>query len=122
MKRRRITVITWAILVYEDFNHDATITMTAGHDDTMDCVKIGLDREGSKSICDFSPGALENTFHFCIMIFPDLPVNTTSARIIKPPTIFITSYAITFMTWRNEFDRVHDHSFFSKICPARQTN
>ena len=69
MKRRRTIVITWGILVYDDFNHNAIITMSAGHDDTMNYVTTALDREGSKSICDFSPDALENAFHFCIMIF-----------------------------------------------------
>ena len=122
MKRRRTTLTTWVILVYDDFNHNALVTISAGHDDTVNCVTIGLDREGRKSISDFSSGLLENTFHFCIMIFPDLPVNTTSVRIVKPPTIFITSYATTIMTWRNEFNRVHNHSFFSKRYPSRTTN
>ena len=97
----RETVPKWGILFYDYFNHSAKIIISVGHDDTMNCVAIVLDREGSELICYFSsPDTLKNTFHFCIMIFPDFPVNTTSARIVKPHTIFITSCATTIMTWR----------------------
>ena len=109
-------------IIYDDFNHNAKITMRSGHNEPTTCATIILDSGDNIVICDLSLDTLENTFHVYIIICSDLPVNATASRVVIPPTIFITSCAATIMKFRNEFNRAHNHSFFSKICPARWIN